>query len=158
MTKVLIEKRIVKYGLELFLIVMITLFIFSNSLAGYDQSHHTSDSVSQIILPNEYSDNEDILLIVRKIAHLIEYALLGIAVTVLLKCIEKDFQRKTYSVVLFYTLFVAVLDEHIQSFSDRTSSTADILLDFAGAIIGMVLVFGAVGLFRFFKRAKKRQQ
>ena len=158
MTKVLIKKRIVKYGLELFLIVMITLFIFSNSLASYDQSHHTSDSVSQIILPNEYSDNEDVLLIVRKIAHLIEYALLGIAVTVLLKCIEKDFQRKIYSVVLFYTLFVAVLDEHIQSFSDRTSSTADILLDFAGAMIGMVLVFLAVGLFRFFKRAKKRQQ
>ena len=94
-------------------------------------------------------------LIVRKMAHLIEYAVLGIAVMLFVKCVEKDYLKRLYGTALFYVLFVAVLDEYIQGFSGRTSSTGDILLDFLGALVGFAFVF-AILFVR--KRLKNRNR
>jgi len=137
-------------------ILIFTLFIFGNSFAGYDMSHDTSNSISEIILPDKYSDSEKVLLIIRKMAHLIEYAALGMAVMQFAKYVEKDYRKKLYALACFYVLFVAVLDEHIQSFSDRTSSTGDILLDFFGALIGFAIVLVVHFIYEKFKNKKER--
>lgn len=157
MPSVLKRKRIVKCGIMVAVIIIITVIIFGNSFADYDISHNTSDAVSEIILPDKYSDSETMLLIIRKLAHLIEYAALGISVMLLVKFIEFDFRSKLYAVALFYVLFVAVIDEHIQSFSDRTSSTGDILLDFFGALIGFAFVIAIHFIYTKIKKRKERR-
>ena len=75
--------------------------------------------------------------IVRKGAHLAEFFLLGFLVMYAVAEVKK----KLPSMVgfgYFYVLLVAVTDEFIQSFSDRTSSVKDVLIDFTGAFIGFV--------------------
>ncbi len=121
-------------------ILIVTSIIFFNSFEDIVESHHASDVVIDVIIPEQNSENENLELIIRKMAHLIEYAALGVAVMLFVKCIERDYRKKLYALALFYVLFVAVLDEHIQSFSDRTSSTGDILLDFLGAVVGFAIV------------------
>jgi VanZ family protein len=157
MPRILMKKRMVKYGIMLAAILTVTLFIFGNSFAGYDMSHDTSNSISEIILPDKYSDSEKVLLIIRKMAHLIEYAALGMAVMHFIKCVEKDYRKKLYALACFYVLFIAVLDEHIQSFSDRTSSTGDILLDFFGALIGFAIVITMHFVYVKLKKRKERR-
>ena len=157
MPRKLMKKRMVRCGIMLAAILIVTLFIFGNSFAGYDMSHDTSNSISEIILPDKYSDSEKVLLIIRKMAHLIEYAALGMAVMQFAKCVEKDYRKKLYAFACFYVLFVAVLDEHIQSFSDRTSSTGDILLDFFGALIGFAIVITIYFICVKLKKRKERR-
>ena len=134
------NKQIIKYIVRVGIVVAITVFIFSNSFEGYAASRYTSDAVSNIILPHKYATSETASLIVRKFAHLIEYAALGMAVMQFVKCVENEYRKKLYALACFYVLFVAVLDEHIQSFSVRVSSTGDILLDFLGALMGFGIV------------------
>lgn len=155
------NKRIVKYGVLIGIVVAITVFIFSNSIRSYDASRNTSDAVSEIILPNEYATNEAISLLIRKIAHLVEYAALGCAVMLVVLAFRNDAGKMLYGTGLFYVLAVAVIDEHIQSFSDRTSSTGDIILDFGGALIGFLVSWLVVKLYtariRRCKKTDRRQ-
>jgi len=48
-----------------------------------------------------------------------------------------------------------VFDEHFQSFSDRSSSTVDIFIDFAGALTGIVLIHF---IFYIIKRKKSKNR
>ena len=149
------SREFIKYTVYTAFLLITTLFILYNSVADYDKSHEVSDSVSVIILQNNQAITESVKMQVRKAAHLIEYAALGVAVITLAKQVEKDFGKKYYSMTLFYVLAVAVIDEHIQSFSDRTSSTSDILLDFTGAVIGMLAVLGTMWIVKRIRRIKK---
>ncbi len=116
-------------------VFIITVFIFANSLSDYETSHSSSSNITEII-SSTTSDNKNIEFIVRKTAHLAEFALLGIAVMLLLTYWKKQY----YGGACFYVLAIAVIDEHIQSFSGRTSFTGDIILDFVGAILGFLMV------------------
>ena len=149
------KKQFFKYVMFTMGLLLITSFIFMNSFNDSYVSHNLSDAVVEIILPPKYALADGISLLIRKTAHLIEYAALGVAVITLAKQVEKDFGKKYYSMTLFYVLAVAVIDEHIQSFSDRTSSTSDILLDFAGAVIGMLAVLGTMWIVKRIRRIKK---
>ncbi len=103
-------------------------------------SHQDSNIVIDVIISEPSAESDKLELIVRKTAHLIEYAALGMAVMLFVKRVEKDYCKKLYGAELFCVLFIAVVDEYIQSFSNRTSSTGDVLLDFIGALIGFALV------------------
>ena len=121
------------------LVVLVTAFIFSNSFYDQEESLEISDRVTNVIVGNKENDNNDADLVVRKLAHLVEFMALGIAVMFLTMFIKEWKGKSYYGYALFYVLAVAVADEHIQSFSDRLSSTEDIILDFIGAIIGLIL-------------------
>lgn len=136
-------------------IVAVTSIIFFNSFEDIVESHHASGIVVDVIRPNENTENDNVELLVRKTAHLIEYAVLGIAVMLFVKCIEREYKKRLYAAGLFYVLLVAVLDEHIQSYSDRTSSTSDILLDFFGALIGFGI---ALAIFFIYVKLKNRKK
>ncbi|MBE6933614.1 MAG: hypothetical protein E7462_00950 [Ruminococcaceae bacterium] len=139
----------------LVIITVITLGIFINSCENTTVSYQSSGMIAQVIPSGDGADMVSREILVRKAAHLIEFAVLGIAVIGLVLFERSRFQRSVYGLALFYVLAVAVADEYIQSFSDRTSSTGDIVLDFLGALIG----FGCVLLVHFIVRQmKKRKQ
>lgn len=136
------EKNRILSVLFAFLTIFVTVFIFSNSFANGEASHNFSNTVIDLFFLRKLLDNEIVHFVVRKAAHVIEFALLGASSLGLTIALQKQYQKHFYGFSLFYVLFVAVIDEHIQKFSyGRTSSTSDILLDFFGALIGFILVF-----------------
>lgn len=135
----------VRHGLTLAValivaVAVITAVIFANALKDIEASHQASGAVVDAIATDPSADNDALVVLVRKSAHLIEYAALGIAVMLLVICVDASYRKKLYGTACFYVLLVAVLDEYVQSLSDRTSSTEDILLDFLGALIGFSAV------------------
>lgn len=141
-------------------IIFINAFIFANSFDNVEQSYEKSDVVTDVV-GTVVSDEKEAGLglslsyLVRKFAHLIEFAMLGIAVAVELYLIKRVHSKRFYGVGCFYALAVAVLDEYIQAFSDRTDSIADVLLDFGGFLIGTFIAI--IGIFVFLIVNKKRK-
>ncbi len=123
-------------------VIVITAFIFSNSFADGNESHDFSSSIIHLLFLDRLFDLEIVQFVVRKAAHMIEFAVLGSCVMGLTLHLRKSYQRSFYGFSFFYVLCVAVMDEHIQKFSfGRTSSTSDVLLDFLGSMIGFFIVF-----------------
>ena len=140
--------------------ILITLFILSNSLLDFETSHQSSGVIVEVIIPD---DAKDVLIddktpeyYLRKCVHFLEYAALGYSVMSMLAALafQSEKRRLCISCVMFYTLFIAVFDEHLQSFSDRSSSTSDILLDFAGALFGILI---AVLLYFIHKKIRQKR-
>lgn len=75
-------------------------------------------------------------VLIRKAAHLFEYALLGGGLFLYFR-----YQKYTTIDQWIYSLFIVLLfattDEYIQSFVGRTSSVRDVILDFIGGIAGI---------------------
>jgi len=128
------------------LVVLMTAFIFSNSFKGSAHSTADSDSIIAWIQPVVrwiFGEDHNINLHfwVRKTAHLCEFALLGGLTTGLLITWKAGKNRYFRGYEFFYVLAVAVVDEFIQSFTGRTSSVKDVLLDFTGALLGFCAVW-----------------
>lgn len=85
------------------------------------------------------SREEKLNLLLRKNAHAFEYCVLAIAVSIIFYVFGvKGKDASIYT--LFICLLYAVLDEFHQLYvPGRTSSVRDVLIDFAGAVIGMAL-------------------
>jgi len=132
-------------------IIATTLFIICNSAMDYKSSHNASGSVTDIIVSKDEGNHSETEKMLRKAAHLVEYAVLGLGVMLLTICWHIDSGKGFYGTALFYVLAVAVADEYIQSFSDRTSSTGDIILDFSGALLGMFVAWLVLKMFAIIK-------
>jgi len=111
------------------------------------ESSQESDKVMSIISKNKNSsislNNKKIRLevIVRKNAHAFEYTVLAFLVSASFFSFEKR-GRGIIIYILFICLFYAVTDEFHQSFvSGRTSRASDVLIDFGGSLIGMLLFY-----------------
>ena len=78
-------------------------------------------------------------VVVRKGAHLFEYAMLGGLLYLLFKCFKQR-EHNCWIYALFLVLLCATMDEFFQSFVGRTSSVRDVLIDFSGGIIGMCVI------------------
>ena len=78
-------------------------------------------------------------VVVRKGAHLFEYAILGSLLYLLFKCFKQR-EHNCWIYALFLVLLCATIDEFFQSFVGRTSSVRDVLIDFSGGIIGMCVI------------------
>ena len=133
------------------LVLLTTALIFSNSMKGSVNSTEDSDSVISFLTPFiEWIFGKDHQLNlhfwVRKAAHLTEFAVLGILVTLLLFTWKQAKNRYFRGYEFFYVLAVAVVDEFIQSFTGRTSSVQDVLLDFSGALLGFGVTWLTVKL------------
>ncbi|MBE7056984.1 MAG: hypothetical protein E7388_06055 [Ruminococcaceae bacterium] len=125
------------------LTIFVTMFIFSNSLKNIDDSTSDSNWVIAFVTPffEIFTDTEkiDMHYVVRKCAHLTEFAALGFSVSGLVEETKKKYNKTYYGAGLFYGLLIAVTDEYIQSFSDRTSSVKDVMIDFTGFVIGTLV-------------------
>lgn len=116
------------------------LFIFSNSMEIADVSGGKSAAVTAWLnnglsgLGIGYRFSEGI---VRKLAHLSEFALLGFFLMMDLRVYTKRILTHIFF-PLFVGLAVPVADESIQLFTDgRSAEVRDILIDFSGVLCGI---------------------
>lgn len=140
----------VKRVLFLALICCIILFIWSRSTVSIEQSLEQSGPVTEIVeavLDALDVDDSgiDIMHIVRKSAHFAEFALLGL----LVGAYNIRYKMLKARYLLFASeicFFVALTDETIQIFANRGAQPSDVMLDFAGALTGILIVILAVVL------------
>ena len=140
------QKRIENSMKRLSLVITITLtiFIFSMSLFSGDASSELSSGVTlsiKNILDSIFINNNIELstlhLVVRKMAHVVEYLILGVSYY---------FTGKYYGLsilkVLVLGLLTATVDELLQNIpADRAASIVDIFVfDFGGFIIGFMIL------------------
>lgn len=137
------------------LLIGVLSFIFGNSLITPELSYSSSAAITELLKPSQGAKAELLEGILRKAAHLVEFAALGVVSVVL-----KNFYKKTgkpFSIWLpmFFVLLVGVVDEWLQVFSDRSSSVLDVLLDFCGALMGMAVAVVFLKLLHRYKNRRK---
>lgn len=124
------------------LIVLTLAFIFGNSMMPIEESMEQSDkyvsSMKPILDPSGQLSYDIISPLIRKLAHVIEFAILGLELALLAFHISGGFRLRDSIYAAFGGLLCANTDEFIQSFSDRGSMVADVFLDFGGVILGIV--------------------
>jgi VanZ family protein len=132
------------------LILLMVGFIWTNS----SLSRATSGAQSGFIVrylrplmdPNGVLPEATFHLLIRKAAHFLEFAMLGLLFGGLFRFVSAKSGKQFWSLPILLTLLVAVLDEYIQVFSGRGSAVADVLLDFSGGITGICVVAAIVAL------------
>ena len=131
--------------LFLLLSVLITVFVFGNSMKNSAASNADSDSFIALFEPLlerlTWISDSDYSKVIRKTAHFVEFFALGFFYGGVMCLLIPKKGNLRFPAVLFVVLLAAVTDEYIQSFTDRTSSVKDVLLDFSGALVGAVAVF-----------------
>lgn len=137
---------------------MTMLFIFQNSLTSGEASAKTSGFISEkiqkIVDPQKKIDPYDFHVFIRKTAHFTEFSLLGAELMILtLLIVPLNYFRNIF-MPLFFSLLTGTADEYLQSFMTRTSSVADVLIDFSGSIFGIVLVIFVYETVKFNRKRK----
>lgn len=121
-------------------------FIFSNSLLSVPQSRAISKIVQDKITPflELFVGTGNVTNhLVRKIAHFVEFSVLGFELSIL-------FRR--YPVLPFLVgLLISAGDETIQIFSNRGAQVRDVWLDFIGVCFGILVGFIVLCLFRMLR-------
>ena len=138
------------------LLILNLLFIWGNSLLPREVSGRLSDRVMDVMnaaaeklglgpefftfLTDEDGDGEPDRTshLVRKLAHLTEFACLGVLLRLL-----NDGREGAAARSALYAAMTAASDEALQLLSHRGSQLRDVLLDCAGAALGILLA-GAV--------------
>ena len=150
--------------LNILAILLLLCFIFGNSLLDGEESGEMSASVLDFLHPvlrpvaelfsREPVTEEFLHHLVRKLAHFTEFAALACFSALLLLQLCGRWRTPYLGYLLFGTLFSAVTDEFIQSFTGRGPSVRDVMLDFSGALTGILLTFLLAELIRSLKRTK----
>lgn len=140
-------------------------FIWGNSLLDGGASRKLSSAVTRltqsVIRPiyefftGKAATDAALHAFVRKAAHFLEFAAIAVAASLLLWRLRGEYPAQNLVYVLSGSLFIAVTDEYIQCFSPgRSSSVRDVVIDFFGAAVGALIVFGVVFLIRMINKAK----
>lgn len=135
------------------------LFIFGNSLQNGVASGLRSTRAVALLqaiadslhLPLTVSE-----LVIRKLAHGLEYLVLGMLLSVNIRLLTRNWWARIF-VPLFFSLLIPVIDESIQLFSPgRSGEVRDVLIDFGGAAVGILLMTLLLILVDQRKNRKKR--
>ena len=134
------------YRLRLLLLVLTLLLIWGQSVLPASQSAQESGWFLSLVRPAVTAVQAllaragvvmDASVLVRKIAHFAEYALLGLLAYLLFSALRRRGRLPRAGVVC---LAAALIDEAIQRFSaGRGPSLRDVALDFCGALTGILL-------------------
>ncbi len=140
------NKRIIIIFVLIFLNIC---FIFSQSLLDADASNSLSGGFEDFfegLIFKLFNLCMDLCYFVRKFAHFFEFFVLGTLVFLNCRIIKNVYGKSFFGYGLFSVLGVAVTDEFIQNFTGRTSQVKDVLIDFSGAIFGLLVVvlFGII--------------
>lgn len=129
------------FVISLAVVLLLVAFIWWHSLQPGTASHAESRYVLSIVL--SYADGTWLApylndMHIRRLAHLTEYASLGLSMSVL-SLILSGRQHKIW--VLLVGICIAAIDEYIQQFSGgRTSTWHDVVFDTVGCFAGIVLM------------------
>ena len=122
------------------LLVLNLALIWGNSLLSGAESGQMSGGIMAFVMellriPASYSDT--VHLIVRKLAHLTEFACLAALISWHLRLVkEKSVHQMLLAVLL--AMAAALVDETIQLYTpDRGPSLVDVWIDTLGAVLGM---------------------
>ena len=131
----------------LYVTTVITLmFIWGQSCISKSESTVSSDIVVEMIKPidelepgyrspNGWTYTE-LSTVVRKLAHVIEYAALSFQLMCIMLLKKKGSIKITLN-CLFGVVLIALTDETIQLFSERGSEIGDVWIDAAGTVLGI---------------------
>ena len=149
------------------LAIAVLAFVFGNSLLSKQESAALSTSVMDAVegllrpIVELFTDGpvDDALLhkVIRKGAHFVEFAGLSALLTVILWLLCGTWRTHAMGYVLFISLLLGVVDEFIQSFTGRGTSVRDVMLDFGGTLIGILLAIGAIELISYLRRRRKTE-
>ena len=145
----IISKWTVLFGI---LTILSMVFIFYNSIQGPAESEERSLAIVEQVKP--FLDAEDRLTekafndMVRAMAHLAEFALLGFSLGGLFVSAREWSFKKLVERVLAMALLVAVADEILQYFTGRYTDVKDVALDVFGAFLGVMVVNIGMGIIK----------
>ncbi len=136
------KKRRVLSTVLICLCIATVAFIWGNSMLGSKASRNVSNSVlgalDPIIRRFGIVSKDDLWL--RKLAHFTEFAALG-AELLFLAAVRRRLGLQAASNCAFTALLAALTDETIQLISGRNSQVLDVLLDFSGALTGILIAW-----------------
>lgn len=152
------KKRRVLSTMLICLCIATVAFIWGNSMLGSKASSNVSNSVLDALDPiirrfGIVSKND---LWLRKLAHFTEFAALG-AELLFLAAVNRKSGFQTGSNCAFASLLVALTDETIQLTSGRNSQVLDVLLDFSGALNGILIAWLICRLIKRHHRKRTKQ-
>ena len=136
--------------LLLLLLLCNLCFIWGNSLASKTDSRSFSVDVMgllPIFIQNLFPDTEQLLHLVRKMAHFTEFACLG-GLSAGLLAVYRKVGLHPVAHLFAGGFLVAAIDETIQIYSNRGSQLQDVWLDFAGFSAGLLVVLGIRAIVR----------
>ncbi len=143
----------------LILIFLTIAFIWGNSMLPRKVSENISNTVITEFggtveeeKPNDPYQKKGIGFYVRKLGHFSEFFILGTELAAFL-FLQGEPIKSRYKYLLFAGMTVALLDETIQLFNDRTSSVRDIWIDLVGCAIGSMVAFSVLAI-----HAKRKKQ
>ena len=140
-----------KHWISFALVVLVILFIWDNSLQNDISSDGLSLTITQWLSPILYKlgitgDMWSLNRIVRKLAHVFEFAVLGGCLYVALHQFNREYAGLK---VIAIGLVIAVMDECLQLTSiGRNASIRDVAIDTAGVIIGVAIVQVILSIYR----------
>ena len=125
------------------LLVLNLALIWGNSLLGGAESGQMSGGIMEFFMellriPAEFS--ETVHLLIRKLAHITEFACLAALISWNLGMVK---EKRVHQILLAVLLAMAaaLVDETIQLFTpDRGPSLVDVWIDTLGAVLGMTAV------------------
>ncbi len=162
--------RAALFGFQLLPMVIMLLIIFGFSSDTGEMSANLSDIVTEKIvyvinrvcsLDMTYEEMAataaDYEFYVRKGAHLTEYALLALSVSVFLYC-RRLKAGWTFIVTELFVLFIASIDEWYQTgVKGRNGSPSDVLIDGSGALLMLLFLWLCLCLYRRSAAKKTRR-
>ena len=145
--------------ISLLVLICLTLaFIFSQSMLPKEESSKQSNAVSEKleeIIPSDTKPGAVIHKNIRKIAHFIEFWVLGLEIATYSLLFAKSYKFSLLTLPL--ALATALLDETVQIFSKRGPSISDVWLDFSGFLCASALVYGIALLISFIRRKTSKK-
>ena len=135
------RKKRIKNTLRGILLAATLCFIWGNSLLSRENSAAFSGRFVELLTPvfSSLSMEGPDEHVIRKLAHFTEYAVLGLELAALFFT-NRGRSLKSVGYSALCALAVASADETIQIFSHRGAMVTDVLLDFAGALTGILLL------------------
>ena len=131
---------------------MLVIFLMSSEVAGTSSAR--SDEIVRTIQSIGVSASTDLLtFLVRKAAHISAYFVLGILIFSLLKEYGLGVKKMIFISIAIAMLYACTDEVHQVFVSGRSGVVRDVLIDTAGAAVGVV-VYAALPS-RFYKKSEK---
>lgn len=141
-----------------FIAVLMTVFIFGNSLKVAEESKQQSAGIVEAVVEaaNEIGvrlDAESVSFFIRKSAHFCEYFILSAIISAALALAFTN--RRLIFISPLYCLLVAVCDEFVfqNATAGRSPEVRDCVIDLCGALLAVIAVY-----FVLFIIKKRKQQ
>ena len=146
--------------ISLIVLMIATLaFIFIQSMLSPETSSAESDAAGDIIaeiIPPETPPGEYVQNNLRKIGHFVEFAILGLEVTLY---VILFLRRIPYAVgALVLSPLVALFDETIQIFSGRGPMISDVWIDVLGFVSSTAVVYAIFFVFTAIQKGRKQRK